>query len=106
MKKSSKSVRINELFVDIVEYAFIEWLVRRGIFSVFEANYERSFAPDRSFRDRLRSHIRYSFSRPGYGPSHLISSAFLFNSTPEGAEFWTKHSAAWERFCTELQVKL
>jgi len=106
MKKSNKSTRTNELLVDVVEYAFIKWLVRQGILAAFKANYEREFAPRRSFHDRLRSHIRHSLYRFNFGPSHLISSAFLFYSTPEGAEFWLKQSAAWERFCVELQVKL
>lgn len=106
MKRSSKSVRTNELLVDVVEYAFIEWLVRRGIFSAFKANYEHDFAPYRSFRDRLHAHVRRSLHNSGFGPSHLISSAFLFCSTPEGAEFWVNQSAAWEHFCAEFQVKL
>lgn len=106
MKRSSKSVRVNELMIDVVEYAFTEWLVRRGIFSAFKANYEREFAPYRSFRDRLRSQIRHSLRGSGFGLSHLVTSAFLFFSTPEGAEFWTRQSDAWERFCAEFQVKL
>lgn len=106
MKKPTKSARTNELLIDVVEYTFVEWLVRRGIFSVFKANYDRNFTPYRNFRDSLRSHVRYSLRRFGYGPSRLISSAFLFSSTPEGAEFWISHSAAWERFCAEFQVKL
>lgn len=106
MKKSSKSARTNELLIDVLEYAFTEWLVRRGIFAAFKANYEHDFAPYKSFRDRLRSHVRRSLNRFGFGPSHLISSAFLFCSTPEGAKFWTIQSAAWERFCAEFQVKL
>lgn len=106
MKKSSKSVRTNELLIDVLEYTFIEWLVRRGILSAFKANYERAFAPYKSFRDRLRSHIRHSLHDFGFGPSHLVSSAFLFTSTPEGTKFWAKQSAAWERFCAEFQTKL
>lgn len=105
MKKSNKSVRTGELLVDVVEYAFTEWLVRRGIYAAFQANYEHSFSPFRSFRDRLRSQIRRSLHDSGYGPSHLITSSFLFTSTPEGVEFWGKQSAAWECFCDELQVK-
>lgn len=104
MKTSRKSTRTNELIVDVIEYAFIEWLIRQGVLSAFKANYEREFAPCRSFRDRLRSHIRHSLRR--FGPSHLISSAFLFSSTPEGAEFWANQSAAWGHFCAEFQVKL
>lgn len=106
MKRSSESVRNNELLIDIVEYAFIEWLVRRGILTAFKANYECDFTPRKSFRDRLRSHIRRSLRGSSLGPSHLVSSAFLFYSTPEGAEFWINQSAAWERFCAEFQVKL
>lgn len=104
--KANKKSRFSDLFVDVVEYMFIEWLVRRGVFSAFKANYEREFAPCRSFRDRLRSQIRRSLRRPSFGPSHLITSAFLFYSTPEGADFWMKQSDAWECFCTEFQVKL
>lgn len=106
MKKFSKSVRTNELLIDVLEYAFTEWLVRRGILAAFKANYERAFNPYKGFRDRLRSHIRHSLHDFGFGPSHLITSAFMFSATPEGVEFWGKQSAAWERFCEELQVKL
>ena len=106
MKNSKKSVRTNELLVDILEYTFTEWLVRRGIFSAFKANFERNFNPFKSFRDGLRSRIRYSLAAFDRGPRHLITSAFLFTSTPEGDKFWRKQSAAWERFCTEFQVKL
>lgn len=106
MKKVSKSSRTNELLVDVIEYAFIEWLVRRGVFSAFKANYEHAFTPYKSFRDRLHSHIRRSLHGSGFGPSHLITSSFLFTSTPEGVKFWRKQSDAWERFCDEFQGKL
>ena len=105
MKGSKKSVKINELFVDVVEFAFIEWLVRRGIFSAFKENYDHAFVPYRSFLDRLHSQVRRSLNDSGFGPSRLITSAFLFTSTPEGFDFWTKHSDAWERFCDELKGK-
>lgn len=106
MKKYNKSVRTDELLIDVVEYAFTEWLVRRGIFSAFKANYEYAFAPYESFRDRLRSQIRRSFHSPRLSPRCLITSSFVFSSTPEGVEFWGKQSAAWERFCDKLHVKL
>lgn len=106
MKKSNKSVRTDELLIDVIEYAFIEWLVRRGIFSAFKANYERAFAPYESFRDRLRSQIRHSLCSFNLSPRRLITSSFVFTSTPEGVKFWGKQSAAWERFCDKLHVKL
>jgi len=106
MKKLTKNSRINDLMIDVVEYAFTEWLVRRGIFSAFEANYERAFAPYKSFRDRLRSHIRHSLHGFGFKPSHLVTTAFLFTETPEGPNFWNDQSAAWKRFCSEFIEKL
>lgn len=106
MKKPIKSIKTNELLVDVLDYAFTEWLVRRGIFSAFKANYERDLLHYRNVHERLRAHIRRSLNGVGFGPGHLISSAFLFASTFEGIEFWAEQSAAWERFCEEFQVKL
>lgn len=106
MKKVSKKSRTDDLLIDLVEYMFIEWLVRRGVFTAFKSNYECAFSLRTGFRGRLRDQIRRALNGPGYGVSHLVSSSFLFASTPEGIEFWGKQSAAWERFCDKLQVKL
>lgn len=106
MKKFSKSIKTNELLIDVVECAFVEWLVRRGIFSAFKANYEQDLLHYKTYRDRLRAQIRRSLSGVGHGPGCLITSAFLFASTPEGFEFWDKQSVAWERFCGELRARL
>ena len=96
--KNNKSFKVNPLLVDVVEYAFIEWLVRRKVYRAFRANYDRRPTSKKSFRDCLREHIRYLFSQSKLGPGSLISSAFLFFSTPEGCKFWIKHSEAWSRF--------
>lgn len=106
MKNVSKKFATNDLLIDVVEYMFIEWLVRQGIFAAFKSNYTRDFTPSKSFRKRLRIHIQCSLRGSGFGLTHLVSSSFLFSSTPEGVKFWMDKSAAWERFCTEFQVKL
>lgn len=106
MKKESKNSRINDLIVDVVEYAFTEWLVRQGIFVAFKTNYDVVVSPYGGFRDRLRAHVRRSLCSPGFDPTYLISTAFLFSSTPEGSDFWRKYSVAWERFYSRLQSKL
>lgn len=93
---------IDELKLDVIEYAFVEWLVLRGIFTAFRVNYDRISAPQKTFRDCLREHIRYACCNPNLGPESLISSAFPFPSTPEGYEFWIEHSDAWRRFYEEL----
>jgi len=105
MKKVSKSSRTNELLADVIEYAFIEWLVRRGTFSAFKANYKHAFMPYKSFRDHLHSHIRHSLRGFGFSPRSLITSSFFFASTPEGSDFWRAESAAWGRFCDEFKGK-
>lgn len=103
--KNDKSPKIDRMLIDVVEYAFVEWLVRRKIYLAFRANYDRRPTSTRSFRDCLREHIRYLFSKSKFGPTSLISSAFLFTSTSEGCEFWLKHSEAWSRFYTSLFKK-
>lgn len=99
MKASSKPV-IDKLLLDVIEYAFVEWLIRRGIFTAFRANCDR--IPGQTFQDCLREQIRYVYSKPSLGPESLVSSAFVFTSTPEGYEFWTNHSDAWRRFYDNL----
>lgn len=101
MKKLEQSVN-DKLLLDVIEYAFVEWLVRRRIFTAFRVNYDRIPTTRKTFRDCLRDHIRYVYSRPSLGPEALISSAFLFTSTPEGYEFWIRHSDAWKRFYDNL----
>ena len=101
MKRLKSSVD-DELRLDVIEYAFVEWLLCRGIFTAFRANYDRIPTLRRTFRDCLREHIRHVYRTPSLGPEALISSAFLFPSTPEGYEFWTEHSDAWQRFYNTL----
>jgi hypothetical protein len=95
---NSKKSAIDPLLIDVVEYAFTEWLVRRKIFSAFKSNYRRVSSPTSSFRSALREHIEYVLCRPSLGVESLISSAFFFDSTSEGHKFWLDHSDAWRRF--------
>lgn len=92
----------DKLRLDVIEYAFVEWLVRREIFTAFRTNYDRTPTARKTFRDCLRDHIRYVYRTPSLGPGSLISSAFLFTSAPEGYDFWIKHSDAWRRFYDNL----
>lgn len=106
MAKEIKNFKDDDLIVDVIEYAFTEWLVRRRIFAAFKAHYEAEVPSRGSFRSALRDHIRQCLSSSNFGPIRLISTAFLFLSTPEGPDFWRKHSVAWERFYLKLQSKL
>lgn len=99
--EKNKNFKVDKLAVDVMEYAFIEWLVRRGIFTAFRANCD-CITTRQTFRDWLRDHIRKVYRSSSFGPESLISSAFLFSSAPEGYEFWVKHSDAWRCFYYEL----
>lgn len=101
MKKHERSVD-DKLRLDVIEYAFVEWLIRRGILTAFMANYDRVPTARRTFRDCLRDHIRYVYRNYSLGPESLISSAFLFTSAPEGYDFWIEHSDAWKHFYNSL----
>lgn len=100
--KKVKKIPVDELAVDVLEYAFVEWLIRRGIFTAFRTNYDRISPTKETFRESLREHIRHVYRTPSLGPEALISSAFLFPTTPEGHEFWIEHSDAWIRFYNRL----
>lgn len=105
MEKTRKEFRTDDLMADVLEYAFTSWLVRRRVFDAFKANFNISYTPGRSFRDRLRYYVRRSLTGPHYGPRSLVSAAFVFLFTPEGNDFWQKESDAWKRFYSELQTK-
>lgn len=100
--QKNKRFRVNDLLIDVVEYAFVEWLVRKGLYTAFRSNFGRRHTSKKSFRDRLRAHIRSVRRSTYFDFESLISTAFLFTSTPEGYEFWLKHSEAWKRFFTKF----
>lgn len=90
--------------VDVIEYAFTEWLVRQGISAAFKDNFDISLPLHGGFRERLRVHIRRCLRLSELTPACLISSAFVFAFTSEGTAFWVKHSDAWRRFCAGLRA--
>lgn len=105
MKKVRKTFRADDLMVDVLEYAFVEWLVRRRVYSAFKENFIISHPSVRNFRGGLRNYIRRSFNNPHYDQRSLISAAFVFLFTPEGGDFWLRESEAWEHFYSRFQIK-
>lgn len=105
MKKVNEKSLIYDLAIDVAEYAFIEWLVRRGVFAAFKANFDFNNSSRESFRDQLRLHVQIALTCPGLGFASLVSSAFQFIRTPEGVKFWKKQSDAWRRFCAKFQMQ-
>ena len=100
--KKSENPDVNELMVDVVDYTFVEWLVRRRLYSSFMSNFLHFRQLKGGFRDALRCHIRYSVCTDYVQVKSLLFSAFSFVSTPEGYDFWDKHSDDWMRFCDKF----
>lgn len=102
MKANQKS-RLSDLFVDVAEYMFIEWLVRQNLFSVYKANYE-AFRPNhRPFRDNLHAKLRAICRSSAFGVGEIISISFPFAMTPEGYNFWVEQSNLWRRYCGKFK---
>lgn len=100
--KRNKKFSVNDLFIDVVDYAFVEWLVRRNLYLAFRSNFIRARSSNKSFRVFLRDHIQLANRCPHLGLGALFTMAFLFTSTPEGYEFWLKQSEDWKRFLSKF----
>ena len=101
--KANKKSTFSDLSVAVVEYVFIEWLVRQGLFSVYKANYESFYPNHRSFRDNLRTKLRRLCRSSVLGVESIISTSFPFAMTPEGYNFWVDQSDLWRRFCGKFK---
>lgn len=100
--KKTKVSKFSELSVDAVEYLFVEWLRRRGVFSAFKSNCGFDEVREDSFRSVLRYQIRSILRSSSAGIGDLISMSFIFAHTPEGLSFWFDLAFAWRRFCTDF----
>ena len=104
--KANKKSRLSDLSVDVVEYMFTEWLVRQGLFSAYKANYEGFHPNHRSFRDNLRTRLRYLCKSSVLGVESIISTSFPYAMTPEGYNFWVTQSNLWRHFCGKFKSTL
>lgn len=97
MKKQT-SKPLNKLSVDVIDYMFVEWLVRNSLYSKFVANLIRYYPEPVNPRSIIRDQIRGISRFPVFLASDLISSSFLFDKTPEGYLFWTRVSSKWSSY--------
>lgn len=102
MKKIRVST-ISILAVDTVEYMFVEWLHRRGVFSALRSNCGFGKEGEDAFRTVLRYRIQNALHSSRSSLGDLISMSFLFTNAPEGYAFWSDLSLDWRRFCTDFQ---
>jgi hypothetical protein len=99
----AKTRRSDELQLDVIEYMFIEWLCRQGLFSAFKSNYRPIELTETSFRTSLRDQIRHVVFTSDLDVGDLISSSFSFVGTSEGFVFWAEVSSSWRLFCSNFR---
>lgn len=104
--KANRKPRLSDLSVDVVEYMFIEWLIRQNLFSAYKANCEAFHPNHRSFRDNLRTKLRAACRSQVLAVKLIISTSFPFAMTPEGYNFWADQSKRWRCFCDEFKFIL
>lgn len=101
--KANKKSRPLDLYVDVVEYMFTEWLVRQNLFSAYKANYEKFRPNHRSFRDNLRTKLRSLCRSSVLDIEDVIATSFPFVMTSEGFDFWADKSDLWRCFCGKFK---
>lgn len=104
--KANKNFRDLDLFVDVLERMFTDWLVRRGLFSAYKENYEKFCPNHRPFRDNLRIKLRSLCRSSVLNVDDIISISFPYSMTSEGYDFWVTQSNFWRRFCSKFKCIL
>lgn len=104
--KTQKSFNPFDLRVDVLEYLFVEWLVRNRLYGKYAKNLEASGHVKKSVRDDIRERVRnyavFHFSNYSF----LLAGSFNFAQTPEGRKFWMDASHRWEDFCNTFFLVL
>lgn len=94
----------NSLVLDVVDYLFVEWLVRNRCYSNFVANL--SSGSSRSARKRIRFHLAVLLRSKTATIRDAIAAAFIFPATPEGIAYWRSIEQDWIDFLEKLDVEL
>lgn len=94
----------NSLVLDVVDYLFVEWLVRNRCYSNFIKNL--SSGSGRNARARVRSHLALLLRSRTATIRDAIAAAFIFPATPEGIAYWRSIEQDWIDFLEKLDVEL
>lgn len=103
MKKNK--IKPHPLILDVVDYLFVEWLVRNGCYSRFVENLSNcSGFP--GTREGIRAYLSVILRSRVSTLRNAISAAFLFPCTPEGPDYWRLVDRKWVDFLERLDVEL
>lgn len=100
MKKSNFDS--NDLIIDVFDYTFTEWLVRRNLYRRFVSNLPAVKNNSASARTAVRKLISCVVNSSYSTLPDVVSLAFNFQSSPEGSIFWINVSREWRLFVRSL----
>jgi hypothetical protein len=93
----------NSLMLDVVDYLFVEWLVRNRCYLNFVANL--SNGSGNNARERIRSHLAVLLCSRNLTIRDVFSTAFMFPYTPEGTNYWLSIEQDWIDFLEKFNVE-
>lgn len=94
----------NCLILSVAYRMFAEWLRRNDYYSKFMANVQASNPCYPTPQSAVRSCISIILRSNSRGLGDIITSSFLFDSTPEGSEYWSHVSAEWVDFTENFSI--
>lgn len=103
MKKTK--IKPHPLILDVVDYLFVEWLVRNGCYSKFVANLDNCSDYPGS-REGIRAYLSAILCSKVLTLHSAIAGAFLFPCTSEGSGYWRRIDREWINFLERLDVEL
>lgn len=89
---------LSELPVDVLDYMFVQWLVRRSLYSRFAKNLALVCPKTKKPRSVIRNMICETYGSPVYSVAGLVMRSFPFHCTPEGTRFWAQVSSEWASY--------
>lgn len=86
------------LTIEVCDYIFVEWLIRRNLYSRFVANLLPVKSDLKSPRAAIRDLVADLITSPRHTLANAFSVSFPFQSTSEGRDFWLRASKDWESY--------
>lgn len=94
----------NRFTASVVYSIFTQWLRRNGYYSKFMANVSSHNPLYPTPQAALRSCFAIILDSKSRFVGDIVVSSFLFDSTPEGSEYWDRVSDEWYSFVDNFSV--
>lgn len=101
-----KSVKFDSdrLILSISYSMLVEWLRRNGHYLKFMANVSAQNSFCFTPQECVRSYVSTVLHHRSLTLGNVIDTAFAFDLTPEGVDYWRRVSAYWSDFVEEFSA--